>query len=154
MKLEYLIFLFLTITEIPAFAQEGQPFVKNSFVIVQSTKNYDKAKTEAVKASQQLHQKLDLRELTPNKKSGLTYAEKICEDEDGYPCYIARGRYDDGDYVSIEWSNAFTGFTKGYYIVVIYSGTKTAADTILKKAKTVFKEAYAKQSSVYVGCMH
>lgn len=154
MKKIYIWIFILQVIVVSAFAQEEQPYINKRFVIIQSTKNYKKAKAEAVKASLQLKQKLDLRALTPNSNAGLTYSEKECENEGGYPCYIARGRYDDGEYVSIEWSNAFTGFAKGYYIVVVCSGNKTDANIILSKAKKIFKDAYCKQANVYVGCMH
>jgi len=133
----------------------AQPIVKKSFVIVQSTKNYAAAKATAVKASKQLGYKLDLRGLVPNKKSGLTDTKANCE-EDGlgeYPCYYSRGRYDDGQYVSIEWSGAFPEFTKGYYIVIVASGDAEAR-AALPKAKKIFKDAYAKKAKVYLGCMH
>jgi uncharacterized protein YxeA len=154
MKKVCLLVFMLQAMVVSAFAQDEQPYTNKSFVIIQSTKDYKKAKGEAIKASQQLKQQLDLRALTPNGKAGLTYSEKECENEGGYPCYIARGRYDDGDYVSIEWSNAFTGFAKGYYIVVVYSGNTAAASIVLSKAKKIFKDAYTKQARVYIGCMH
>ena len=136
------------------FAQNEEAFVKKSFVIIQSTKNYTTAKLTAEKAAQQLKQKLDLRGLKPGKKTGLTFSKADCENEGGYPCYIARGRYDDGDYVSIEWSDEFDKFAKGYYVVIVYSGNKEAAVKTLEKTKLIFKDAYYKQAKVYVGCMH
>ena len=108
----------------------------------------------AKKAARQLNQPLNYRELKPNKKSGLTFSDSTCENEGGFPCYIARGRYDDGDDVSIEWSNAFDKFSKGFYIVLVYSGNKKEAIVALKKTKKIFKDAYIKQADVYVGCMH
>jgi len=155
--MKQLITLFFCCVIIPAptlFAQDEQPYVKKYFVIVQSVKDYSKAKTTAVKIAGSLKQKLDLRNLKPNKTAGLTYSKKDCENEGGYPCYFSRGRYDNGDYVSIEWSNAFEGFAKGYYIVIIYSGDKEEATAILKKAKPFFKDTYIKQASIYMGCMH
>lgn len=136
------------------FAQEAQPYIKKSFVIVQSTKSYAAAKLTAEKAAKQLQQQLDLRELRPNKKTGLTFTDSVCENEGGYPCYIARGRYDDGDFVSIEWSNAINGFAKGYYVVIAGAGSKEETAVLLKKAKKFFKDAYVKQAEVYIGCMH
>ena len=154
MKQTYLTLLLSVVIVICSIAQEAQPFVKKSFVIIQSTKKYSAAKLTAIKAASQLSQKLDLRELNPNKQTGLTFPEKDCENEGGYPCYIARGRFDDGDYVSIEWSNAINGFAKGYYVVVVGAGSKEETNTILKKAKNFYKTAYAKQVDVYIGCMH
>ncbi len=153
--MKYLFFITLVIFAQYSFAQEARPYIKKIFVIVQSTKNYAAAKLTAEKAAGQLHQKLDLRELKPHKKTGLTYADSVCENEGGYPCYISRGRYDDGDYVSIEWSNAFEGFAKGFYIIVICSGSDTKSTTaVLKNAKKYFKGTYAKKAEIYIGCMH
>jgi len=153
-SMKFFLFIFLTaITQI-VFAQNETAFVEKSFVIIQSTKNYTTARRTAEKAAMQLKSKLDLRGLKPSKKTGLTFSKADCENDGGYPCYIARGRYDDGDYVSIEWSDEFDRFAKGYYIVLIYSGNKQEAGKILQKAKPVFKDAYYKQAKVYVGCMH
>lgn len=135
-------------------AQDEKPFVTKSFVIVQSTKKYNEAKATAKKAALQLALPVDLRGLKPNKETGLTYADSVCADEGGYPCYIARGRYDDGNFVSIEWSNAISGFAKGYYVVIVGAGAKEETALLLKKAKKVFKDAYVKQAEVYIGCMH
>jgi hypothetical protein len=132
----------------------SRPYVKTGFVIIQSTKNYASAKTTAVAASKRLNSKLDLRGLKPNKKNGLTFSAADCENEGGYPCYIARGRYDAGKYVSIEWSDAYEGFAKGYYIVIVASGSKADTDAALAKAKKIYKDAYNKATEVYVGCMH
>jgi hypothetical protein len=148
--------LIVSFTTIHSFAQtEELPYAKKSFVIIQSTKNYTAAKATASKASKTLKLKLDLRNLKPHKTAGLTNGKKECEDNGWeYPCYESRGRYDDGEYVSIEWSNAFKNFTKGYYIVIVYSGNKKEANTYLKKVKNVFVDAYAKEDEVYMGCMH
>ena len=152
--MKYFLFIFLAaITEF-GFAQNEQAFVEKSFVIIQSTKSYDAAKRNAEKAAMQLKLKLDLRGLKPSKKTGLTFSKADCENDGGYPCYMARGRYDDGDYVSIDWSDEFDQFAKGYYIVLIYSGNKQGAGKILQKARSVFKDAYNKRAKVYVGCMH
>ena len=125
-----LIIVWLLLVGKISIAQDERPYVKTGFVIIQSTKDYNTAKATAQKAALQLKQKLDLRDLKANKKSGLTYSQKDCENEGGYPCYISRGRYDSGDYISIEWSNAFDGFAKGYYIVVIASGAKEETEQI------------------------
>jgi hypothetical protein len=154
MKQTYLTLLLSIVIAACSIAQEAQPFVKKNFVIIQSTKNYAAAKLTAEKAAKQLQQKLDLRELKPNKNTGLTFSDSVCENEGGYPCYIARGRFDDGDYISIEWSNAINGFAKGYYVVIAGAGSKEETNTILKKAKNFYKTAYVKQADVYIGCMH
>jgi hypothetical protein len=154
MKKQIFFIIFITLCKF-SFAQDESPYTKMSFVIIQSTKNYTEAKATANKAAKALKLKLDLRNLKPHKTSGLTDTKKECEDNSwDYPCYVSRGRYDNGEYVSIEWSEAFYKFTKGYYIVIVYSGEKKDANNALKKAKKVFADAYSKEAEVYMGCMH
>lgn len=131
--------------------------IEKEFVIILSSTDYKAALRTAKEAATKLQLKLDLRDLQLNKESGLSFDKKICESEwESFPCYVARGRYDDGTYVSIEYSNAYAGFTKGYYIVIVANGEKGSSEvkTALSKAKTVYKNAYAKSTKVYMGCMH
>src|SRR5882757_2957588 len=107
-KLSLSLVIFFCFTTIVSAQEQEPPYVKVNFVIIQSTKNYDSAKATALTAAKKLQIKLNLRGLKPNKKSGLTFSKNDCENEGGYPCYIARGRYDSGEYVSIEWSNEIT----------------------------------------------
>lgn len=154
MKKHILLIALITLSKF-SFAQDESPYTKMSFVIIQSTKSYADAKATATKAAKALKLKLDLRNLKPHKTAGLTDTKKECEDNGWeYPCYVGRGRYDNGEYVSIEWSEAFYKFAKGYYIVIVYSGEKKDASTALKKAKKVFADAYSKEAEVYMGCMH
>ncbi len=134
---------------------ESKPFVKKSFLIILSSKNYASAKKLAAEASSKLKLKLDLRGLKPNKESGLTFKNKECA-ENGweYPCYVSRGKYDDGEFVTIDYSNAFEGFAKGYYIVTTASGEAAFIKNTLTKVKKLYKTAYVKQAEIYVGCMH
>ncbi len=133
-------------------SEEG-PYVTTPFLILKSTKNYPEALTLANDAAQKLQVKLDLRDLTPNDEVGLTFPSHVCE-ENGwrYPCYVARGRYDNGVYVSIEYSTPYQGFSKGYYIVIAASGNKEVKKTI-KRAKANYPDAYSKSTKVYIGCM-
>lgn len=108
-----------------------------------------------MKVAEQMDIKLDLRDLHPTDE-GLSFPDTVCFNN-GWeaPCYLARGRWDDGEYVSIEWSDAFSGFSKGYYIVVVSSGDDLER---IKKRLNVVKRfvpnAYIKSTDVYVGCMH
>src|SRR5689334_14208197 len=78
-------------------------FVKKDFLILQSTKSYQVALATAKKVSSSMKIKLDLRGLTENSESGLTISKAACRQTDeSYPAYYARGRWDDGIYVSIE----------------------------------------------------
>ncbi len=112
---------------------------------------------KAADASKRLKLKLDLRELSPNKEIGLSHNEKACENDFGFfPCYVARGRNDDGSYVSIEYSDAYIEFEKGYYMVVLASyPSGNATNRLLhSRAQKVYKDAYLKSSKVYTGCIH
>lgn len=127
--------------------------VKKHFLIAKSTKNYTEAKAFASKLSTQTHIKLNLREMHYNKALGLTQSQKVCEENSfEYPCYWSRGRYDDGVYISVEYSDAYLGFSKGYYIVIVASGEY--AKRTLRSIKPFVKDAYVKSTKIYMGCMH
>jgi len=147
-----------------AFAQdEFNVEVPKDIIILNSTKDYKAALSTAKKASALLHKKLDLRGLMPNDEIGLSMSKGDCMedaggDENGYPCYPARG---DGaavndDYISVEYSNAYKGFARGYYIVVAAItdvkslNMKNKLTTIKKK----YSDAYAKRTYIWRGCMH
>ncbi len=135
-------------------APEPLPYIKKSFCIILSTKSYSEAKKIAIQAAKKTGLTTDFRGLEPNKKIGLTTPKMDVPEGEIYPQYYSRGRYDDGEFLSIEYSNAFTGFAKGYYIVVAYSGDNAEAKATLKKVKPFYKTAYIKQTEIYVGCMH
>lgn len=136
--------------------KEATPWIKKSFAIVSSTKDYRIAAKIAQEAHKKLKLKLQLRDLTPNSDTGLSFPKEVCKSSGGwgFPCYVARGRYDDGDYVSIEYSNAFTGFSPDYYIVIISSGPAKYVAKIVKRAKRYYPDAYVKTTDTYLGCMH
>jgi hypothetical protein len=134
---------------------EPIPYIKKSICIILSTTSYNEAKKVAKQAKIKCKIPIDYRDLIPNQKIGLTLCKADCQTEElDYPAYYSRGRNDDGEYISIEYSNAYQGFTKGYYIVVVYSGDKAAAENTLKKVKPFYKTAYIKLTEVYIGCMH
>lgn len=135
---------------------QAEMFVKKDFLILSSTKNYQMALTTAKAASFSTHIRLDLRGLSENKESGLSFSKQDCEKEElDFPSYYARGR-DDDVYISIEYSDAYREFAKGYYIVVAASGNKQEKEmqAAYKKIKANYKDAYFKSSKVYMGCMH
>lgn len=153
---KYCLLIPLVILMIAVFAQDGGYIVKE-IVIVKSTKDYEAVKQFTDMAAQKTGYKKDLRRLVPNGNNGLSLPADECEKAGTQaPCYWARGGFDDGTYVSIEYSNAYKGFTKGYYIVVISSAKPGAAQTkkALNKAKTFAPDAYLRKSKVYIGCMH
>jgi len=130
-----------------------------SFVILISTKSYDSALKRAEEAVEKLGYPLDLRDLHANEQTGLTFTEEQCAEICGgagveYPQYLPRIDWGESKYVSIEYSNAYEGFTKGYYIVIVASGEKgdPIIQEALKEAKQFYEDAYAKTCSVYMGC--
>ncbi len=148
----------------PAFAQAGyNTSVLKDIIIIKSTKVSDSALSAAKTAAGTLKSKLDLRGLKPIAKTGLTASKQECHsgggsDNFGYPCYWARGDGDtvNDDYISIEYSNAYKGFAKGYYIVVA-AITDVKSQSMQQKLAFIqqqYPDAYAKRTFVWFGCMH
>ena len=140
-------------------AQDWNNTVPKDLVILQSTKDYNAALKTAKEAATRMGKKLDLEGNHPNKKLGLSLTKGDCEGSAyDYPCYTARGDggAENSDFVSIEYSTAYEGFAKGYYIVVTaisdpgsaQSGAEVAA------ARKWYKDAYAKRTRIWHGCMH
>ena len=143
-------FIFLSLN--PIFAQEDDQFTSKSFLIILSTKNYTSALKKAQLACNKLGYPLDLRNMYADKENGLTCSEICgCGEQHGY---LPRGRGDDGNYISIEYSDYFNGFSEGYYIVVVSSGEREDVQSVLPKVKENYKDAYIKNAPVYMGCMH
>lgn len=164
MPQKLIVFLSLFFIAAAAYAQDGYNIeVPKDIIIIQSTKDYKSALVTAKQAARQLHKKLDLRRLTPHTKNGLTASKQDCYgsgggDDIGYPCYWARGdgnAFND-DYISIEYSNAYKGFAKGYYIVVaaITDVKSTAMKKQLAFINKTYHNAYAKRTYIWRGCMH
>ena len=136
-------------SDVPKLTQDMY-YEKVEFVIAKSTTDYKEANKVAKKLSKKLDIELNLRGLTFNKESLLTFDEQTCEDNlMAHPCYMRRGRYDAGEYVSIEHTNAYSEFKDGYYIVVVASGQNLKKS--LKKVKTQIKDAYVKSAKIYMG---
>ncbi len=132
-------------------------YVTNDFLIAGSHTDYPAALKQAKKVAAATGYTLDLRGLKPAKGTGLSFADSVCSEEfGGAPCYVARGRYDDGVYVSIEYSSAYEGFRPGYYIVVAASANvgNTMVAPALAEVRRSVPSAYVKKSKVYMCCMH
>ncbi len=150
----HILLLFLTIS---ATAQEFNSSVPKSVIILLSTKNYSIARKFAIEAGKKLKKEVRFGGLTPNPKTGLTMSRTDCETY-GYPCYIARGEGDaaNSKFISVEYSNAYEGFAKGYYIVVAGMVEPKSVELVteMQKIRTVYKNVYAKQTRVWFGCLH
>jgi hypothetical protein len=130
-----------------------QQSVEKEFLIVKTTKVYSDAKKFVIDFSKRSAITIDLRGVLYREDLGLTSKKEECiESGFSYPCYIARGRYDDGVYLSIEHSDAYEGFTKGYYVVIAASG-EVDSETI-GTVKEFIPDSYVKKSSIYMGCIH
>lgn len=58
--------------------------------------------------------------------------------------------------LSVEWSDGYSSFRPGYYIVIAASAYPDTGDlgVLLAKVKRVYPDAYIKEGLVYHGCMH
>ena len=156
MKNVFVLFALILVTH-NLFAQSENPSILKEVLIAHSGRDYKKALTVAKNLSTKLKLKLDLRGLKPNKELGLSDSKINCEEGFGfYPCYVPRGHFEDGSYVSIEYSDSFVGFAQGFYIVVVahYEKGNPTMRTLLTKTKKIIPDAYIKSTSVYTGCIH
>lgn len=132
------------------------PYFEVSFVLVKSTSSYGDAHRLARRASADLRIPLDLRGLVHDPTHGLTWPRERCAEDPLYPfpCYVARGRWDPGRYISIERSDAYSSFKPGPFIVVAASGDPGEMKSVLSSIKAKVPDAYMKTEEVYFGCMH
>jgi hypothetical protein len=131
--------------------------VRKSFVIIKATPSYAEARALAAAAAERLAIRLDLRELAPDAGVGLTFSEDACKNEFGeFPCYVPRGRWDDGVYLSVEHSSSYEGFEEGFYVVMLASGSPRdrTIGAALRRAKSQYPDTFVKTAPVYVGCIH
>lgn len=123
-----------------------------SFLVVKTTKRYAAALRKAQKAANDLQIPMDLRGLYADKEKGLHSNEVCgCGLEHGY---VARGRYDDGKYISIEYSSAYEEANPERYLVVVASGTRKEINMLYPEVKSFFKRTEIIHSDVYMGSMH
>lgn len=153
------IFSFLTAAS-PALAQADYNVdLPKDIVILQSTRDYAAALAGARQAATKLGRPLKLAGYQPNKALGLSASKADCTGG-GYdfPCYVPRGQggAENSDYLSIEFSDGYTGFAKGYYIVVaaLAPPNSVALRQTLARVQRAYPAAYAKRTSVWFGCMH
>jgi len=131
--------------------------VRKSFVILKSTADYAEARAVAAAAAERLAVRLDLRDLIPDTTFGLTFSQDACNNEFGeFPCYVPRGRWDDGVYVSVEHSSSYVGFEEGLYIVVLASGSPRdrAIGAAVRRARGRYPDVLVRTAPVYLGCIH
>jgi hypothetical protein len=138
-------------------ADTESPYAERSFLILASTKNIKEAFKLAQAAAKKTGFKFRDNLLQKDSVNGATFPVDTCKTAGfEWPCYVARGRYDDGSYISVEYSNAYSGFQKGYFIVVAANGFKENEEfkQAVKTVKQYYPKSYVKRTTVYLGCMH
>jgi hypothetical protein len=137
---------------------EPNPWVAVGFLVIRSTPDYAEAQRVAERAASQLGLPLNLRGLVYEPPHGLTWPRDECKKDPLYPfpCYVARGRFDPGVYLSVERSDAYATFSPSFFIVIAASGSPGAPEltSTLAKVRHAYPDAYVKQERVYHGCMH
>jgi hypothetical protein len=85
----------------------------------------------------------------------LTFSAQICA-ENGweYPCYVARGRVDDGSYVSVEPSDQYAGMRPGYFVVIVASGNLADVLVSQRALRARHITTYVKNVPIWEGCIH
>lgn len=143
-----------------ALAQDGPEWDKKSFLVAASEKEYAAAMDKAIKLSLASKIRIDTRGVgfDPahlDAHGGLSLSPESCEGQGwGYPCYVARGRWDTGTYISVEHTSAIEGFTPGLYVVIVATGEAKDLKSVLTTVKATVPDAYLKSAPVYMGCMH
>ena len=147
----------IIITGSNLFGQNHDQFLTKSFLIISSTESLDSAYQIAKEAAKKTSIFFKDKKIITNETIGATFPADTCVANGfEFPCYVARGRYDDGTYLSIEYSDAINGFRKGLFIVVAASGNKnqSSVKSALKLVKPYYPSSYVKVSKVYMGCIH
>lgn len=132
------------------------PKEEKAFAIVASTPDYEEAVRSGAQAAQEFDWTVDRRGLFEDRAIGRTWAREECEENSwDFPCYVPRGRFDDGVWVSIEYSSAYEGFSPGLYIVVAASGAITDPDipATLARVRERFPGAFVRAlRSIWDAC--
>jgi hypothetical protein len=152
-----IILSFLILFRLQSFGQNDDQYADKSFLIIASTKNIDESFSIAKTASQKTGLNFRDNKLQADKLIGATFPSDTCAVNGfTFPCYVARGRFDDGSYLSVEYSDGYTGFQKGLYIVIAASGDKNGSDfkNVFKKVQRTYPKSYIKQTKVFLGCIH
>lgn len=149
----------LLLAGLAAKGQVPGVLVLKDVVILQSTPDYAAALASAKEAAVRLHRPLELAGNQPNKKLGLSLSKKACAAGGlEYPCYTPKGQgaAENSEYISVEFSDGYAGFAKGYYLVVaaLASPQSPSSRQALARIRRVYPAAYTKRTNVFFGCMY
>jgi len=134
-------------------------FYKDKYVLIlKSTKDYSEAVRFATEASKKLGLEFHNVNRKYSKEKGIYFSEEI--DDEMYRGGYAPRRYNGRaqslkEYISLENSDYYKGFNDGYIIVVsgIYEDKKSS-EKALAKIRKFYKDAYAKKTVMWMGCIH
>ena len=131
-------------------------------VILSVYKSFAEAREDAEKIGKAAKTPFSMEGRVFDKKRGLIYPDNF-DDEVFRGQYVARryhqtvlkGSDNEREYLSVERSDGYDGFKKGYYIVVAGVHDNSAAATAQTSKFTAWAPtAYARKTRIYMGCMH
>ena len=131
--------------------------VEKDFVVLPAIASYTEAHLVARTAARRLGLKLDLRRARPDGYGRLTFPPADCKANDWvYPCFVSRGRQDDGTYVSVDVADRFFDAEARGYLVILGSGPKDDPSTraLAEKARSLFPLAELRTDDVWQGRIH
>jgi hypothetical protein len=133
--------------------------IPKSVLILGSVKTFSEAESLAKDVSSRSGVPYSTRGMIYDKKKGLIYPKDF-SDELYRGSYYGRRSNDEcegAECISIERSEFYSGFEKGYYVVVggLYDKSiSKEGEAALAKFKKIVPDAYAKKTEVYMGCLH
>ena len=142
---------------LPTLPPRPGEMAEKDFVVLPAIASYAEARRVAATAARRLSLKLDLRRARSDGHGGLTFSPADCKANDWeHPCYVARGRTDDGAYVSIDEAGRFFDAEEQGYLVILGSGPKNDPSTraVAEKARALFPSAELRTDDVWQGCIH
>ncbi len=131
-------------------------------VILSVYKSFAEARADAEKISKAAKVPFSMEGRIYDKKRGLIYPDNF-DDEVFRGQYVARryhttvlkGNETDREFLSVERSDGYDGFKKGFYIVVAgIRDNAREAQADVKRYTAWAPTAYAKKTRIYMGCMH
>ena len=142
---------------LPTIAPRNAEMVEKDFVVLPAITSYTEAHLVARTAARRLGLKLDLRRARPDGYGRLTFSPADCKaNARAYPCFVSRGRQDDGSYVSVDVADRFFDAEARGYLVILGSGPKDDPSTraLAEKARSLFPLAELRTDDVWQGRVH
>ena len=128
-----------------------------SVIILGSLTVYINALKKAKSISKKSKIPFSSRGLIYNESQGLHWSSKDKNNPFAGSYFPRRYNSDteSSNYISIELSDSYPGFTKGYYIIVGgIIDEPLERKEMLKKYKKIVKDAYVKKTRIYMGCVN